>query len=84
MAISLATLTLIQDNTSTLTWTIVRFFEQTGSIADQLATVRKLYEVANIPNRISDGVHAFPEDAQKVKSGISVEFRWVTNTMFMS
>ena len=73
--ISLASLSLIQENTSNLTWAIGRFLEQTGSIADQLATVRKLYEVVNIPNRVPDGDQSFPEDTQKLKSGISIEFR---------
>ena len=53
----------------------MRFLEQTGSIAEQLTTVRKLYEVINIPNRIPDGDQPFPEDSQKIKFGISVEFR---------
>lgn len=75
--VSLASLSLIQENTSNLTWTIGHFFEQTGSIADQLATVRKLYEVTNIPNRIPDGDQPFPDNAQKVKTGISVEFKCV-------
>lgn len=74
--VSLASLSLIQENTSNLTWTIGRFLEQTGSIAEQLATVRKLYEVTNIPNRIPDGNQAYPEDTSKVKHGISVEFRY--------
>ncbi|EKM60432.1 uncharacterized protein PHACADRAFT_109893 [Phanerochaete carnosa HHB-10118-sp] len=76
--VSLASLSLIQENTSSLTWAIGRFFEQTGSIADQLATVRKLYESSHIPNRIRDGDTPFPEDTQKVHAGISVEFRNVS------
>ena len=73
--VSLASLSLIQENTSNLTWTIGRFLEQTGSIAEQLTTVRKLYEVSHIPNRIPDGNTPFPEDTQKINAGISVEFR---------
>ena len=74
--VSLASLHLIQQTTASFSWTLYHFFDQFGSIADQLATVRKLYEVENIRNQIVDGCVPFPEDAQKVRAGIAVEFRW--------
>ena len=37
--------------------------------------------IANIPNRIEDGTVPFPEDAQKVKHGISLEFKCVRAQM---
>ena len=76
--VSLASLNLIQHTASSFGWTVYKFFEQFGSIADQLATVRKMYDIVNIPNRVPDGTVPFPEDAQKVKSGIAVEFRNVS------
>ncbi|THG96057.1 hypothetical protein EW026_g5703 [Hermanssonia centrifuga] len=76
--VSLASLGLITETTTNFTWTLHRFFEQTGSIAEQLSTVRKLYEIKNIRNKIPDGVRSFPEDAQKTSSGISLEFRDVS------
>ncbi|KAI8983177.1 P-loop containing nucleoside triphosphate hydrolase protein [Trametes punicea] len=78
MPVSLASLNLLQQTTSQFSYTLWRFFEQTGSVTEQLATVRKLYDVARIPNRIPDGTVPFPEDAQKIKNGISVEFRNVS------
>ncbi|KAI0716195.1 P-loop containing nucleoside triphosphate hydrolase protein, partial [Cerioporus squamosus] len=57
MPVSLASLNLLQQSTS-------QFSFMASSITEQLATVRKLYEVANIPNRIEDGTVPFPEDAQ--------------------
>ncbi|KAI0935711.1 hypothetical protein AcW1_000157 [Taiwanofungus camphoratus] len=76
--VTLASLNLIQQTTANFGWTVYRFIDQFGSIAEQLATVRKLYDIVNIPNRIPDGTVPFPEDVQKVKAGISVEFRNVT------
>ncbi len=74
--VSVASLSLIRENASNLSWMFYRFVEQTGSIADQLSTIRKLYEVRNIPNRIQDGKKAFPEDARKLESqGVGLEFR---------
>lgn len=76
--VSLASLNLIQHTASSFGWTVYRFFDQFGSIADQLATVRKMYDIVNIPNRVPDGTVPFPEDTQKVKSGITVEFKNVS------
>ena len=73
--VSLASLSLIEENTAGLSFTIYRFVEQTGSIAEQLGTIRKFYEIMNIPNKIPDGTIPFPEDTNKIKSGVSVEFR---------
>ena len=57
---------------------LYRLFEQTGSIAEKFASVRKMYEVANIPNRVQDGKESFPEDPSTLRLGISVEFRNVS------
>ncbi|CCL99959.1 uncharacterized protein FIBRA_01984 [Fibroporia radiculosa] len=76
--VSLASLNLIQQTTDSFGFTVFRFISQFGSIADQLATVRKLYDIVTIPNRIQDGTVPFPEDTQKVKAGILIEFRNVS------
>nr|VWP00422.1 Mitochondrial phosphate carrier protein [Ganoderma boninense] len=55
-----------------------RLSYSTSSVAEQLATVRKLYEVGNIKNKIQDGTVPFPEDASQIKSGIALEFRNVS------
>ncbi|KAM5537530.1 hypothetical protein V8D89_008857 [Ganoderma adspersum] len=78
MPVSLASLNLLQQTTIQFSFAVWRFFDQTSSITEQLATIRKLYEVANIPNRIADGKIPFPEDAQKIRHGISLEFRNVS------
>jgi len=76
--VSLASLNLIQQSTQRFGITIYFFVSQFGSIADQLATVRKLYDISNIPNRVEDGNVPFPEDTQKIKMGVGVEFRNVS------
>ncbi|KAI0656859.1 P-loop containing nucleoside triphosphate hydrolase protein [Cubamyces menziesii] len=78
MPVSLASLNLLQQTTSQFSYTLWRFFEQTGSVTEQLATVRKLYDVAHIPNRVPDGTVPFPEDAQKIRNGVELEFRNVS------
>lgn len=62
---------------SNFSYTILQFFDQFGSVAEQLEAIRKLYEVKNIPNRVVDGTIPYPEDKQKLRSGISIEFRYV-------
>jgi hypothetical protein len=44
-------------------------------MAEQLASVRRLYEIENISNKVVDGREPYPENEQKLKDGISVEFR---------
>ncbi|EJF56118.1 P-loop containing nucleoside triphosphate hydrolase protein [Dichomitus squalens LYAD-421 SS1] len=78
MPVSLASLNLLQQTTSHFSFTVWRFFDQTSSITEQLSTIRKLYEVANIPNRVEDGKVPFPEDAQKLRHGVSLEFKNVS------
>lgn len=75
--ISLASLNLITQTTQTFTFKIFNLFEETGSISDKLSNVRKVYEVAVIPNRIPDGKTPFPEDHQSLNMGLSIEFRYL-------
>ena len=48
----------------------------TESIVGNVARVKKLYEMTNIPNQVADGGEPFPEDYQSLDNGISVEFRY--------
>ncbi|KIY45697.1 P-loop containing nucleoside triphosphate hydrolase protein [Fistulina hepatica ATCC 64428] len=76
--LSLASLNLITQTTSDFTMTLYRLFEQSGSIVDKITSVRRLYELVNIPNRIEDGTEPYPEDASSLRMGVSVEFRNVS------
>ena len=50
--------------------------DQTGSIAENLANIRKLYETYTIPNVVRDGTTPFPEDQESLKLGVSIEFKY--------
>ena len=78
MPVSLASLNLLQTSTSHFAFTLWRFFDQTTSITEQLASVRRVYDIATIPNRIQDGTVPFPEDAEKIRHGVALEFRNVS------
>ena len=81
--VSVASLALIDENASNLSWMLYQFVEHTGSIADQLSTIRKLYEIRSIPNKVVDGRKPFPEDEEKVRrEGVELEFRYVSSLSF--
>ncbi|KAH9174036.1 hypothetical protein EDB89DRAFT_2094405 [Lactarius sanguifluus] len=76
MPVSLASLHLLQQSSGTFVMRINDIFRKMGSISDRLASLRKLYEAENIPNKIVDGTILFPENAQSISDGISLEFRF--------
>ena len=73
--LSLASLNLIQNATNNFAFTVYEIVQKTKSVGQQLESVRKLYEVVNIPNVIKDGTVPFPEDAAQLRSGIELEFQ---------
>ncbi|KAJ7037377.1 P-loop containing nucleoside triphosphate hydrolase protein [Mycena alexandri] len=76
--LSLASLNLITQTTSQFSRTLFDLFDQTGSVAENLASIRKMYETYTIPNVVADGVKPFPEDQQSLNLGVAVEFRNVS------
>ncbi|KAJ7222600.1 P-loop containing nucleoside triphosphate hydrolase protein [Mycena pura] len=76
--LSLASLNLITQTTSRFSRTLFDLFEQTGSVAENLASIRKMYETYSIPNVVVDGNKPFPEDQRSLDMGISIEFRNVS------
>jgi len=74
---SIASMRLVQETTSSFMSAFMGFLNESGSIAERFHKVRQLYEIENIPNNVVDGKISFPEDGQALKSGISVEFRSV-------
>ncbi|KAF5355839.1 hypothetical protein D9756_004318 [Leucocoprinus leucothites] len=76
--ISLASLNLITQTTQSFTLTLWSLFSETDSFADKVLSVRRLYEVTEIRNRVSDGAEPFPEDTASLNLGISIEFRNVS------
>lgn len=76
--LSLASLNLIQTTVNSFSHSILYFVDQFGSISEQLDSIRKLYNIRNIKNRIASGATPFPDDSRKLRDGISIEFRNVS------
>ncbi|KAL5535096.1 hypothetical protein ACEPAF_3189 [Sanghuangporus sanghuang] len=76
--ITLASLNLIQSTVSSFSHSLLQFFDQFGSVAVHLDSIRKLYEIKNIRLKVQDGRETYPENEQDLRSGISVEFRRVS------
>ncbi|KIJ45081.1 hypothetical protein M422DRAFT_251278 [Sphaerobolus stellatus SS14] len=76
--VSLTSLTIIRQAVGAFTGPLISLLSQTASISDTFASIRQLYEIINIENQVKDGTKPFPENAAKVKSGISIEFRNVS------
>ena len=79
--VSLTSLNFITQTTSTFSHRVFRVFQQTGAIADSVAAVRKLYQILEVPNKVPDGTVPFPEDAQKISHGMSLEFRYAAQCL---
>ena len=73
--VSIASLTLINHTAVAFSSSLFGLYQESRSLAEQFANVRKLYEITNISNRIVDGTISFPEDQQTLRHGISIEFR---------
>ncbi|KAI0353204.1 P-loop containing nucleoside triphosphate hydrolase protein [Trametes cingulata] len=78
MPISLASLQMMQETTNSFAYNLFELMHSSQTFASQLAQVRKLYEVAEVPNKVQDGTIPFPEDASQIRSGIALEFRNVS------
>ncbi|KAJ3931351.1 MAG: P-loop containing nucleoside triphosphate hydrolase protein [Lentinula lateritia] len=76
--LSLASLNLITSTANSFSHTLLRLFEQTGSISDNFATIQKMYEAINLANRITDGMVPYPENQRSLQMGMSIEFRNVS------
>ncbi|KAI0056772.1 P-loop containing nucleoside triphosphate hydrolase protein [Artomyces pyxidatus] len=76
--VSLASLNLMQQTSDAFALALTSLAHQAGSIAERLSGLRKLYEAENIQNKVQDGTMPFPEDAQSIRAGISIEFKDVS------
>ncbi|KAI0666838.1 P-loop containing nucleoside triphosphate hydrolase protein [Trametes maxima] len=78
MPVSLASLQMLKETTDAFAYNIYELMHSGRSFAKQLARVRRLYEVANVPNTVTDGTIPFPEDIAQIRSGVALEFRHVS------
>ncbi|KAF8264169.1 P-loop containing nucleoside triphosphate hydrolase protein [Lactarius quietus] len=76
--VSLASLHLLQQSINAFSARIDFILHNSGSISIRLSNVRKLYDIENIKNKVVDGTVPFPENAQSIGDGISLEFRNVS------
>ena len=73
--VSLASLHLLRQSLGTFARRITDISYNVGNIYTRLSSLRKLYEAEKIPNKVVDGTIPFPENAQSIGDGISLEFR---------
>ncbi|KAJ7691891.1 P-loop containing nucleoside triphosphate hydrolase protein [Mycena rosella] len=71
--LSLASLNLTMQTTTKFSQTLFALVEESGSVAENLASIRKLYETYNIPNIVADGPQLFLESQQSLGLGVLVE-----------
>ncbi|KIK60401.1 hypothetical protein GYMLUDRAFT_225945 [Collybiopsis luxurians FD-317 M1] len=76
--LSLASINLITSSTTKFSGTLQMFLIGSGSISENFAMIRKLYEIMNLGNRIPDGTIPYPENQQSLRTGMSIEFRNVS------
>ncbi|EIN13242.1 P-loop containing nucleoside triphosphate hydrolase protein [Punctularia strigosozonata HHB-11173 SS5] len=76
--VSLASLELVKRAAHQCTNAIVDVYMRSGGIGENLSSLRKLYNIEKIANRVADGKVPFPEDQQSIRNGISLEFRNVS------
>ncbi|KAH9180369.1 P-loop containing nucleoside triphosphate hydrolase protein [Lactarius sanguifluus] len=65
-------------SSSTFMMRIHEILQDVESISTRLSSLRKLFEAENIANKDADGTIPFPENAQSIGDGISLEFRNVS------
>ncbi|KAF8264168.1 P-loop containing nucleoside triphosphate hydrolase protein [Lactarius quietus] len=78
LPVSIASFHLLKQSLSTFARRIKSISQIMGGISARLSSLRKLYEAENISNKVVDGTTPFPENAQSIGDGISLEFRNVS------
>jgi hypothetical protein len=74
--LSMASLGIIQQSSSSFLGHIAELMSSTESLAEKLSSLRKLYEADRIPIKVPDGTQPFPENAQSLHGGVSVELKY--------
>jgi len=75
---SFASLSIIRSSIQEVYWKFRRLKDQANDIEGVFSDFRQLYELPNIPKGVLDGGLPFPENAQDLREGVSIEFRNVT------
>lgn len=75
--VSVASLNLITNTSGSFMRALFGIFNETGSLMEDIASVRRLYGLTLIPNKIANGTQPYPENQQSLAQGIAIEFRCV-------
>lgn len=70
---ALAAFTLIQSAAKNLRLNLNSIFQQTGDFASQLSSLRAIYAVSEIKNKVKDGT-----ESMNTRDGLSLQFELVT------
>lgn len=70
---ALAAFTLIQSAAKNLRLNLNSIFQQTGDFASQLSSLRAIYAVSEIKNKVKDGT-----ESMNARDGLSLQFELVT------
>ncbi|KIL71102.1 hypothetical protein M378DRAFT_156053 [Amanita muscaria Koide BX008] len=76
--VSLASLNLITQTTTSFSHALLTLVDHSDSLVDRLTGIRKLYEITELPNIVADGNLPFPENQRSLELGIAIEFRNVS------
>jgi hypothetical protein len=74
---SLTSVALIQQASSSLTWTFYSIFREEKSFRQRLEEMRTISELGKIQNTLEDGELHYPEDVLKPSPGMEVKFQQV-------
>lgn len=75
--LSLVSLIMIQQSSTSFILATLSSLSFGQSLTMAFASVRNLYEIEKVENKVVDGIEPFPENQQSLMSGISIEFRLV-------
>ncbi|EJD55703.1 P-loop containing nucleoside triphosphate hydrolase protein [Auricularia subglabra TFB-10046 SS5] len=79
MPFTMASFSVIQQSVQTFTMQVVQLMYSGDNVAQSLQSLKELYELINVKNRVVDGTEPFPENAQETAThGISIEFKNVS------
>lgn len=72
--VSMASLNVVEESTSSFFQQFTELHFEMYEFSASMRTLRVLYEIEAVDNIIADGKVPYPENAQSLRSGISVEF----------
>ncbi|KZS90374.1 P-loop containing nucleoside triphosphate hydrolase protein [Sistotremastrum niveocremeum HHB9708] len=78
LPVSLASLNVIQESVSSFTLMVYQIYREAESLSENLQSIKSLYKLDEIENRVRDGNTHFLENTLSLSDGIAIEFRNVS------